>query len=337
MLFARAVSNSVCLAVSAVLLLSVPNVVRVADAATFNYEHTFSNKSATGEELAHAFFDLLSNTGSPSGTVGTTAEQDEASKALVKPYLDPAFLLQRASGERYTAETYHPADVDEFEIGDVRETRPADDVLVVRYSVRASQTLPDAALVMSKDKAPRLTVFHWSDVDSRWKVLSHANFNTPVAAICDQKPIIKSILASPVSAEDKALGEHLLTQFFDLLMKGDTIAMLSPAIQVQTSSGRGYTTLAERKNPSKYDDVHFDYAVVTRNKDVLVASSYNVAGKREFMKEDQLRSGLAPFLATFILNEEGTWSIMSIASFAAPKELPDDVTCVPSGSLEKAP
>jgi hypothetical protein len=144
-------------------------------------------------------------------------------------------------------------------------------------------------------------------------------------------------LASPVSAEDKALGERLLRQFFDLLMKGDTIAMLNPAIQVQISSGRGYTTLAERKNPSKYDDLHFDYAVVTRNRDVLVASSYNVAGQRSFMKLDQLRSGLAPFMATFILSEEGAWSIISIASFAAPKELPDGVACVPSGKLRDAP
>ena len=124
-----------CLLVSAFLLLLPTSGSFAGDRS---YEKVFSDKSATGEDLANAFFDLLSNTGSPSGTVGTTAEQDEASKALVKPYLDPAFLLQRASGERYTAETYLPADVDEFELGDVRETRPADDVVVVRYSVRAT-------------------------------------------------------------------------------------------------------------------------------------------------------------------------------------------------------
>jgi|LakMenEpi03Aug12_release.lakeMendotaPanAssembly.Ray.scaffolds.fasta_scaffold114775_2 hypothetical protein len=334
MITVRANFNLVCLLTSAFIWLTPPSGSFAADTS---HEKVFTNKTATGEELAHAFFDLLSLTGSPAGTVGTTAEQDEASKALVKPYLDPAFQLQRATGERYIAETYLPADVDEFELGDVRETRPATDVVVVRYSIRVDQELPESALVMSKDKAPRLTVFHWSNSDSRWKVLSHANFNTPVAAICDQKPIVKSILASPVSAEDKALGERLLRQFFDLLMKGDTIAMLNPAIQVQISSGRGYTTLAERKNPSKYDDLHFDYAVVTRNRDVLVASSYNVAGQRSFMKLDQLRSGLAPFMATFILSEEGAWSIISIASFAAPKELPDGVACVPSGKLRDAP
>jgi hypothetical protein len=337
MLFAKAVSNSLCLAVSALLLLSVPNIVQVADAATFNYEQTFSNKSATGEELAHAFFDLLSNTGSPAGTVGATPEQNAASKALVKPYLDPAFQLQRATGERYTAENYLPADVDDFKVGDVRETRPDDDLVVVRYSVRVVQDLPDAALVMSKDKAPRLTAFHWSHTDSRWKILSHANFNTPVAAICDQKPIVHNRAVSRSSPDDQALGEHLLAQFYDLLMKGDAITMLSPEIQVQSASGLGYTTLAERKSPSRYDDLHFNDALVTRNGDVLVISSYNRAGQRSFMKVDQLRSGIAPFMVTFMLDDKGAWSIVSIASFAAPKALPDGIACVPSGKLENAP
>ena len=129
-------------AVLAFLLMSLPNATLAADT---RYGQTFSDKSATGEELANAFFDLLSNTGSPTGTVGTTPEQDEASKALVKPYLDPAFLLQRASGERYTAETYLPADVDEFEIGDVTETRAADDVLVAHAVIPHSSSNPNSS------------------------------------------------------------------------------------------------------------------------------------------------------------------------------------------------
>jgi hypothetical protein len=153
MITVRANFNLVCLLTSAFIWLTPPSGSFAADTS---HEKVFTNKTATGEELAHAFFDLLSLTGSPAGTVGTTAEQDEASKALVKPYLDPAFQLQRATGERYIAETYLPADVDEFELGDVRETRPATDVVVVRYSIRVDQELPESALVMSKDKAPRL-------------------------------------------------------------------------------------------------------------------------------------------------------------------------------------
>ena len=90
MLTVRTKSRFACLLASAFLLLLPTSSSFAADTS---YETVFNNKSATGEELANAFFDLLSNTGSPTGTVGTTAEQDEASKALVKPYLDPAFLL----------------------------------------------------------------------------------------------------------------------------------------------------------------------------------------------------------------------------------------------------
>jgi hypothetical protein len=59
---------------------------------------------------------------------------------------------------------------------------------------------------MSKDKAPRLTVFHWHEPDSGWKLLSHANFNTPVSAICDKDPLVDNGLASFATAEDQTLG-----------------------------------------------------------------------------------------------------------------------------------
>ena len=334
MLTVRKESRFPCLLASAFLLLIPPSGSFAADTS---YEKTFSNRSATGEELANAFFDLLSNTGSPSGTVGTTSEQDEASKALVKPYLDPAFQLQRASGERYTAENYLPADVDDFELGDVTETRPADDVLVARYFIRATETLPTSALVMSKDKAPRLTVFHWSDTDSRWKVLSHANFNTPVAAICDKDPLVDNGTASAANPEDQALGEKLIGRFYELIVKGDALPILHPEIQFQSASGIGYARLANRPAASKYDGLVFDDAVVTRNGDLIAVSTYTTATKRDLMHGNQLRGGAAPNLSTFIEGEDGNWSLITVASFAPLKELPEGTQCVPAGKLEGAP
>ena len=334
MITVRANFNLVCLLTSAFIWLTPPSGSFAADTS---YEKVFNNKSATGEELANAFFDLLSNTGSPTGTVGTTAEQDEASKALVKPYLDPAFLLQRASGERYTAETYLPADVDDFELGDVTETRPADDVLVARYFIRATETLPTSALVMSKDKAPRLTVFHWSDTDSRWKVLSHANFNTPVAAICDKDPLVDNGTASAANPEDQALGEKLIGRFYELIVKGDALPILHPEIQFQSASGIGYARLVNRPAASKYDGLVFDDAVVTRNGHLLAVSTYTTATKRDLMHGNQLRGGAAPNLSTFIEGEDGNWSLITVASFAPLMELPEGTQCVPAGKLEGAP
>ena len=319
---------------SAFLLMSQPSATFAADAS---YQQIFSNQGATGEDLANAFFDLLSSTGSPSGTVGTTAEQDEASRALVKPYLDSAFLLQRASGERNTVDNYVPADVDEFEIGDVTETRPADDVRVVRYFIRATETLPTSALVMSKDKAPRLTVFHWNSSDSRWKILSHANFNTPIAAICDKDPIADNGVESAANPADQALGEALIGKFYELIMKGDALPILHPEIQFQSASGIGYARLVNRPAASKYDELHFDNAVVTRNGRLIAVSTYTTAKKRDLMHGNQLRGGSAPNLSTFILSDDGSWRLIAVASFAPLKDLPAGTECVPSGKLENAP
>ena len=332
MITVRTKFNFICLLTSAFLWLLPPSGSFAADTS---YQKVFSNKSATGEELAHAFFHLLSNTGSPPGTVGTTAEQDEASKALVKPYLDKAFQMQRASGERYTAETYLPADLDDFEIGDVRETRPSDEVMVVRYSVRADETAPDSAVVMSKDKAPRLTVFHWSSSDSRWKVLSHANFNTPVAAICSQKPIVDNKLISPASPEDQALGEKLSQDWFALAQTGNLLPMLSPMIQLQTAGGQGYTTLSEYK-PAKISKTETERLVITRNDDLLVMSLYAKVSSTLLLGE-QFGKEFEPRLYTFLKYKGGSWRLISSAYFNLPAKLPDGVACVPAGAVEQAP
>jgi len=306
-------------------------------AAGLPYERVFKNRNATGEELARAFFDLLSKTGSPAGTIGTTPAQDEASKKLVRPYLDPAFLLQRASGERYTAQTYLPADVDEFKLGDVSETRPAEGVVVVRYAIRTFETLPDSALVMSKDKAPRLTVFHWSVDDKRWKVLSHANFNTPVAAICDRKPFFDNGVNSPAHPKDQALGEELVGRFYDLVSKGDALPIYHPELQFQSASGVGYSGLVNRARPTRYRKITFGRAVVTRNGRLLVVSSYNSTEERILMQSVHLQAESAPNLSTFMQGQDGTWSLIAIAAFAPAKALPEGAVCMAPGKLQNAP
>ena len=319
------------------VLTTVTLGFNVSLAADPIYVRTFNNKNATGDELVRAFFDLLSHTGSPTGTIGTTREQDDASRALVKPYLDPAFLLQRATGERYLAENYLPADVDTFKIGGVSETRPIDGVRAVRYSVSVMETFPDSALLMSKDKAPRLTVFHWSEKDLRWKILSHANFNTPVSAICNQKPLVDNKIKSPASPEDQALGERLIGRFYELINQGDALPVLHPEIQFQSASGVGYARLPNRPAPSKYDELTFSNTIVTRNGRLMVVATYNVTKERTLMQNNPLRAGEAPNLSTFLQDDNGRWSLISVSSFAAAKALPSGTQCIPPGKLENAP
>lgn len=311
-------------ALTTVVFLSIQTSAFASDSG---YRRVFANKDATGDALVQAFFELLSQTGSPVGRLGTTDQQDQASKRLVKPFLDPAFQLQRSTGERYTADTYIPSDVDRFKLDEIRVTRPANNVIIVRYSAKVSESLPGEQLVMSENKAPRLTVFHWSKEDSRWKVLSHANFNTPIAAICNTKPVINSGLKSTASVKDQALGEGLMDSFFTLIEKGDAKPILHPFIQFQSANGVGYTTLAERQAKTQYPKPYLDKPIVTRNANLLVVSQNHTTENRVLMGKYQRRGGKSPILATFINDNEASWRMIAFASFAPAKALPADVKC----------
>jgi hypothetical protein len=52
--------------------------------------------------------------------------------AIVRPYLDPAFILMRATGPRYTAGNFVPLDIDDFELSDFVVTEPREDIRVIR-------------------------------------------------------------------------------------------------------------------------------------------------------------------------------------------------------------
>lgn len=309
---------------SALTLLGVPSI---AYSAQPTFEQSFSNKAVSGEELANAFLEMLEVAGS----------KGAESKAFVKPYLDPAFLLQRASGKRYLADTYVPPEIESFEISDVRETRPSDEVMVLRYSVRTDETAPDTALVMSKEKAPRITVFHWDAADRRWQVVSHANFNVPVAAVCDKSAVAQVALTSPVAAADYNLGLDLVNEFVDLLENGDAAPIYHPLIQVQTASGAGITTLKERKTPSKVEGMSFKDPIVTRNGHLIVFSAYFETEHNNFMDVNKLDVGIVPHLLTFLEGEDGKWMMIANALFSTPATLPEGVQCITKHKLEGAP
>lgn len=309
-------------------------VLPPARAAESTHVLVFGDRNASGENLAHAFFQLLSLTGSRSGVITTTPEQDAASAELVAPFLDPAFLLQRASGERYLAVNYMPSDVDTFEISHLRETRPSAGVIVVRYAVAAIATTPDSGLILSAEKAPRLTVFRWSEARKRWLVVSHANFNTPVAAICSQKPVMTAGLPSPVGQQQRHLGEELVRRWFDLLAREQGELMLNPQVQSQTAGGDGYTTIAERKRIT-VTSRELDGYVVTHHEGLMVVSVYHRVAEANYMGT-QLGTAKNPLVLTFQQAGDGAWMLIAIAIFCPPKQRPADVACIDPGQAEQS-
>lgn len=302
--------------------IGLPDVARASEAT---HERSFADKAVSGPDLAAAFLDLL-----------TAAGKAEAPNLFIRPYLDPAFILQRASGKRYVAENYVPPLIRGYEIGDVRETRPAPDVMILRYSVRAAETAPDTALVMSSDKAPRLTVFRWNGKASRWQVVSHANFNVPVAAVCDTSPVAQSAVISPATPDDYKLGTEIVDKFITLLEAGDAKSILNPQIQVQTASGFGYSTLAERKKPSSVSNMTYKDPLISRDGKLLVFSAYFLTTQHDFMKDNKLRVGLVPHLLTFMQDDDGSWKMIANALFSPPADVPKGVSCVIQNDLQNA-
>jgi len=168
-------------------------------AAYTDPQGTFADPEASGEDLVYAWFGLLALTGRGAGEVATSAEEVEAGMATVRPYLDPAFTLLRATGQRYTAGNYVPLDIDDFELSDFVVTEPRDDIRVLRYFVsEPGATAPDAGVVMGAEKAPRISVFRWDDEKGHWVAVSYANFNSAIAAICDQDPISGRCATPPI-------------------------------------------------------------------------------------------------------------------------------------------
>ena len=298
-------------------------------AAFTDPEATFANPEASGEDLVFAWFGLLDLTGRGAGEVATSSEEVEAGMAIVRPYLDPAFKLMRATGERYTAGNYVPLDIDDFELSDFVVTSPRDDVRVLRYFVsEPGATAPDSGVVMGGEKAPRIAVFRWDDELGHWVAVSYANFNNAIAAICEQDPISVSGETPVVSPEDTALGTSLVEQWRDITTGESKEKVRHPANQIQLADGQGWPTIDDE--PIEWAPAQaYDFANVgvTRNGDLLVVS-YDAVVTDFVMEGEEYRNISSPRMLTYLLSPEGKWELIALANFNVPEGIPAGVECV---------
>ena len=293
----------------------------------------YFDRDATGEDLANAWLGLVSLTGREAGDAAETPEEVEASKRLVQPYLDPAFTLVRATGQRYTLGTYVPLDVDDFEVSEVVVTEPRDDIRVVRYFVsEPGATAPDSGVVMGDGKAPRISVFRWDEERGHWVLVSHANFNGAVAAICERSPIAVSGESPEISAEDIELGASLVEQWRAITTGESTARILNPATQIQLADGQGWP-MPDGKPIEWAPATAYEVANVgiARNGDLLVAS-YDAVVSDVVVEGDELSATASPRLLTYLQSPEGTWELIALANFSVPQDVPAGVDCVSLGS-----
>ena len=293
----------------------------------------FFDPSASGAELAQAFFSLLQSASTPIEVLTVTPAQSRKLQKVVRPFLDPAFQLVRANGERYLASNYIPSDTGEFEIDNVVATAPTAGLIVARYRIRTpGATTPDSGLLLSDDYKPRLTTFRWDESTNRWALVSHANFNSPVAAICNQE-LIKVAAESPrTSTSDVALGESLVRAWRDTTLGVSGVTVRHPANQIQLADGRGWPTTDGA--PIKWSPASA-YAVediaITRNGNLLVAS-YDAVSSGLVLEGDTYRPKAAPRLLTYIQTAEGKWELLALGNFNVPEGIPQGVACVGSSS-----
>jgi hypothetical protein len=293
----------------------------------------FYDRGANGEQLANAYFELLKQASAAAATSDDPAEQARQSSAFVSPFLDPALQVQRASGERFTAGTFVPLRIPEFSVANVVTTTPREDITVVRYSLREPGAVDlGSATLMSDEYQPRLTVFRWDAALGQWMTVSHANFNNPVAAICNEIPVPVTGEPPATSAEDFALGESLVAQHRSITLGETKGSLRHPEAQIQLGDGQGWPTAdGSQIKWTPASAYAFEDLSVTRNEGLMVLS-YSAVASDLVMEGASYRSSAAPRLLTFLLDTDGTWRYIALANFTVPAEVPDTVDCVNIGS-----
>ena len=304
-------------------------VQRPEAASNISHIQIFSNPSSSGEELINAFSQMEMLTGKKQGSIAITPQQTAAIKALVEPYLDNSAMIQRANGRRYNKSNFVPAYTDRFALSDVHITKPSNDLVVARYNEQSRQVLPDSGTLMSLNKTPRLTVFRWDPNAWNWLVVSHASFNTPLASICNTKPIEQSPLQSKISSEDYKLGIQLFEQYLKHLRAKNLQPVVDPEVQFQSASGRGATSFkAKGSTIGTFEGTTYKDVVITRNDDILVLS-LNVKHKRGiYQGAVEVKNDYNPILWTFRQDANNEWKLIASATFAPAKNLPSGSKCV---------
>lgn len=292
----------------------------------------FYDRGANGEQLANAWFDLQLES-SREATSNDPAEEARKSSALVRPFLDPAFQAQLGSGERYTAGTHLIEFIREFELSNVVTTSPREDITIVRYTIREPGAIDlESGDLMSDEPQPRLSVFRWDSLLGQWLIVSHADYNHPVAAICDEAPVAVTGEPPVTSEEDFALGESLVTQHRAITLGEVKGSLRHPGAQIQLADGQGWpTTDGSQIKWTPASAYAYEDLSVTRNESLIVLS-YSAVASDLVMEGASYRASAAPRLFTFLLDTDGTWRYIALANFTVPAEIPASVDCGNLGS-----
>jgi hypothetical protein len=280
-----------------------------------------------GKRLADEVYSVLSEVGTPTGNISAELPAGgEAAVKIAKSILSDQALIQNARfSHGITKKTYIPTDIDQFNISDVVVTLPAEDVLVASYRV----SLPDrtdtvTGTVLSGDFLPRLTVLQWNESIQMWQVFSHADFDSPRAAVCgaDTK---RDYVKSSFKRDDVELGAAIITEFVDAMMGDYLKEHVLKGYQYVYASGEKKTQDGPVRTTIKRQVERLNLEAVRSGR--LIAIRYDTPGVLELDSGD-VEPEIKPRLFTFYQGEDGKWRFISAAVFSVTKKLSDHMNCI---------
>ena len=292
-------------------------------------------RTAFAQKLANELYAILSRVGSPTGQTGGAANATYADAVPeVKKLIDTHALLQRATeGYGFTKASFPPSDIDNFEISDMHVTHPRSDILVLRYKVKAPQSSQiDQKTIMSSDARPEMTVLLWNQTARQWRIVSSANFNTPIAQICGQAAPDASKKPrgdGAGNATDLDIAKRQIQRLQSLIEHDDLRQIVHDEIQVQYAGGAGFTgskAVLARHAPTVSKVVNSDFQT-RRTGDILVVR-FNNTVKDHVVDQVAYSEVKLPRLVTLLRGPDAQWKVIAFAGFTFPKAIPAGTACV---------
>ena len=280
-----------------------------------------------GMVLAKEAFDTHSRVGSGNGQVGGAQDMTDANAVRnVKAMFDDDALIQSARlNYGLTKPTYEPNDVDEHTITDMVISRPSEEVLVASFNVALPNRVDvSSGIIFAGQSLPRLVVLRWNKNDSQWKIFTSADFDSPMAFLCNKNNSYKP----PKSKFDESanvLARTLLGELMDSSMNGTEKSVQAKGMQYVFASG-------ERKTSSGPVRAKMKGRVPVENVEAIRSGSL-LAVRYDSLSTLTLDGGdvdpsLRPRLFTFQLDPDGKWRIAAMAIFSVTERVKDGIACV---------
>jgi hypothetical protein len=277
---------------------------------------------AFGMRLLTEAYSIRSKVGSPSGQPGT----DPAAVQAVKDLYDDDAMIQRAwLNYGLTKTTYFPDDIGAFSISNVVVSRPSDTVLVISFDVKLpKRTNLRSGIVMSDDSMPRLLVMRWNAAAGMWKIFTHADFDTPKAALCGADTDVKPG-KSVFRPEDLEIARKYLEKIQTASLNGTEKEVQSRGFQYVFASGERKTAPGKVRARIKNRVEMLDVEAIRSND--LLAVRFD-AHPSLTLDGGDVQSELRPTLMTFHRDADGEWRMIAIGMFSVTAKLAKDVPCI---------